>query len=133
MKELKFKFWNNNIKKHLDQFICSVDGNGHIDVGGDAMINVIPRQYAGRKDTLGNDIYVGDIIEIDLKRSYGHQKDGVTVVGKVELSTITIRDDSLYVFEAFNINGRSISHLCSMGARVIGNEWENPELLKRDA
>jgi hypothetical protein len=64
-------------------------------------------QYAGIKDKIGKEIYEGDILRFDL-----YKKDLVTV-----------------------LEWENICHHTSFGAgtqncTVIGNIWENPELVK---
>lgn len=86
-------------------------------------------QFTGLTDKNGVKIWEGDICRIMLRKKYGHERDGLSrPLGAVEYSRLAIREDSLYVFDTFNIRGKSIHYLLSMELEVIGNKFDNPEL-----
>lgn len=88
-------------------------------------------QFTGLTDKNGKEIWEGDICRIMMRKKYGHQEDKLSnPIGFVEYTRINVRDDSLYAFDTFNINGRSIQYLLSMELEVIGNIHDNPELIK---
>jgi uncharacterized phage protein (TIGR01671 family) len=86
-------------------------------------------QFAGLLDNYDKEVYVGDICRIMMRRKYGHEKDGLSrPLGPVEFSRISVRDESLYVFDTFNIKGTSLHYLASMELEVIGNIHEQSEV-----
>lgn len=92
--------------------------------------DAIIMQFTGLKDKNGIEIYEGDICEIILRKKYGHQYDDKkAIIGFVEFGKITIRNNSLYVYNAFNIKGNSISYYQEL--EVIGNIYENSNLIEK--
>ena len=86
-------------------------------------------QFTGLKDKKDKEIYEGDICEITLRKKYGHYfDDKKAIVGSVQFSKIFVKDNYLYEYEAFNINGNSISYYQEL--EVIGNIYQNANLLQ---
>jgi hypothetical protein len=109
MREIKFRAWNNKNKKWLQEFAVDCRDGGvmpHIASGtfDDNDENAILMQYSGLKDKNGKEIYEGDIVKLD---------DG-------------------YVFEVAipNIYGLEFEAVSTNEFEIIGNIYENPELLK---
>lgn len=90
-------------------------------------------QYTGLKDKNDTKIYEGDICQIRTSRKHGHVADDeLVILGSVEFGRITIADNSIYTFNAFHIKGRSIEYELTHKLEVIGNIYENPELLNQE-
>ncbi len=109
MREIKFRAWD-NIKKEM--FKLSATPVSELTIS-----SVPIMQYTGLKDKNGKEIYEGDII------SGKHY-----VLGKVEWDDYKMR----YVCERENGTfaiSVSTSMVVLYGGHVIGNIYENPELL----
>lgn len=106
MREIKFRIWDNGFI-----YLNRAEGYFLLDKAGPNYIN----EFTDLKDTNGKEIYEGDVIQIEY---------GQTIVGKV------IYGDGYYTVDDFNKG----FYLCkaeieSLGMEVIGNIYENPELL----
>ena len=107
MKDVKFRFWCTRDKSmyppmSLEEFNKKVEYSS----------NLIPLQYTGKKDCMGNEIYDGDIIEFD-KDEWGG-KDNIHVVSWDE-------DDA-----SWSWGGGCTSDMD--WRTVIGNVHEHPHL-----
>lgn len=98
-------------------------------------------QFTGLLDKNGKEIYEGDILAHMSTRRKGYQKDGNTVYKKIVYGRSNPQCNSVtdYIgFWAVSLNDTDIScggsigyQINSMGAEVIGNIHENPELLQK--
>jgi len=130
MREIKFRAWDVKNNKFIDGYAITCDGTifsfkegdcedyirGHADIP-----NTILIQYTGLKDKNGKEIYEGDIVSV----CFVTGKENCEIVEEKgcywvsQKRTDYIRDmahDNLY----WHIDG----------CEVIGNIYENPELLK---
>ena len=136
MRELKFRAWNGNkIIPHEEIYIydghpCYKDEYDHIGVA-----NGVLMQFTGLLDKNGKEIYEGDIVEI---------KNPPSQMQKIKLNGVVI-----YAFAAFGIeiqqggqwDGYAVDCPRVMWwlniseqkhFEVIGNIWENKELLNNN-
>jgi uncharacterized phage protein (TIGR01671 family) len=117
MREIKFRAWVINSKKIVDlkkitPLACEP---GLLEYGDGLFIpfrsDIILMQFTGLKDKNGKEIYEGDVLDYGLDRSfYIAFVDGAFVA-------------------TFN-NGVVITMISINQYQVIGNIYENPELLK---
>lgn len=146
MREIKFRAWNNenkkiqnnvysqSLKQPLNDFISNVQKQ-----------KIILMQFTGLKDKDGKEIYEGDIV----KCFKANSKLGDDMEWTSEYSNAVIKNSG-WTFYFDNINTEDYEFFYSPdGSRfhisdnielreyeeceVIGNIYENPELLKQDA
>ena len=112
MREIKFRAWVTEINK---MFYWGFDiGNGAWFTGPPSPIHAIQMQYTGLLDKNGKEIYQGDIIKSSkwiAQVIYGNYGWTITPNKTSQRNEVVL----------FN--------LCSV-LEVIGNIYENPELLK---
>jgi len=119
--EKKFKAWDNKEKKMLIQSPCASMQLFHITPLGNVyhdqgkVWDLTLLQYTGKEDKVGREIYEGDIC-----RFYSILNSLWENVGKV----------SLYD-GAFWIRGIALHCFSPQQLEIIGNDFENPELLKK--
>ncbi|AXH73428.1 MAG: hypothetical protein [Caudoviricetes sp.] len=93
--------------------------------------DVVLLQSTGLKDNDGFEIYQGDILGIISTRKLGYYKTGKLVKRVVEYGEFWAKENTLYQFQGFFLDGdSSIQYFVNKGAVIIGNIYENPELLK---
>ena len=130
MREIKFRAWANNQKKmYYDGFTVNSKG-GIASTFGIYEHNLTLMQYTGLKDKNGVEIYEGDILDF-----------GMGNKGRVEHSIVNSWCVEYNLIDNPNINRNyqwddsnkvvQLWKLCQDNrAEVIGNIYENPELLE---
>lgn len=135
MEKIKYRGWHTKLNKMFsaeemgeDQLTLMTDGRGFVNVSGVSTKlsrflgdQMIPMQFTGIVDKNGKEIYFGDILDYeDVDTDKGNHKiaevtrticNGAGVLIDYQISDLW-EDETVHVFE------------------VIGNIYENPELLK---
>lgn len=127
MREIKFRVWDNIIKKYIDGRYASIDGLGLLHVAKRIIKNCfrlphtrknpwfIVEQYTGLKDKNGTEIYEGDILIDDTGEP-------------VEYWVVKFADGG-FVGECAGVT-EALFELTQL--EVIGNIHENSELLEEE-
>ena len=118
MREIKFRVWDGcgimTEPMTLTDIVYS-DNNGYIDTQNDDFIFI---QYTGLKDKNGKEIYEGDILTHDDEREYPAPL----------VKVIWYNEQAKFYTEGVSFSGDLDEW---NGCEVIGNIYENPELLNR--
>ena len=119
-RELKFRIWNKDVKEMFKSFDLYNELAENSDIDSIDMIEIM--QFTGLKDRNGKEIYEGDIFDCIYKRD-GCNHKLMIVWGRSDAS-FRIR----YCGECDQPNVRQSVTDIQRG-KVIGNIYENPELL----
>lgn len=122
----KFRFWCSSENRFITD--CVIHGDGKISVktgicGRDYCHDVVIQQYTGLTDSKDKEICEGDILIIDYD-TFGN------VIGRVLYET----DQGAYILQwkRTGPNQNYINLNCDVAFEsvIVGNIFENPELLK---
>jgi len=141
MREIKFRAWdratNSMVTESWKLFL-----NGCVSIQDTwATSDVHLMQFTGLKDKNGKEIFEGDILAHMSTRRAGYEKDGDTIYKKIVFGRSNPQCNSVTDYMGFwavslgddDLScGGSIGYQTkSLGAVVIGNIHENPELLQK--
>ena len=131
MREIKFRAWDKETKnicevRNIDFISEMVQIKYQANYGVRELENVILMQFTGLQDENGVDIYEGDIINLSYEYFDGHFRDN-EIVGKVYFEDSSFRMSYKKYDE---IREWRIDEPEILSIEVIGNIYENPELLE---
>ena len=129
MREFKFRAWDGTGMFPVDTIEFPMGGTRWYGPGVgrgtvyanpdfDWKVDSVLMQYTGLKDRDGKEIYEGDIVKLD-------SWEGVQQIVFIEGAFCLADKHGWYVGDIHYIN-----HADKNQATIIGNIWENPELLK---
>lgn len=126
MREIKFRAWNLMLNEMepvtelgwtngLVDFVRAGDDKGSIGIGSSEMEkNIVLMQFTNLKDKNGKEIYEGDIV------TYGF----------IDSETDEAVNEK-HVVEFWKAGFYPMSFFTDLKFEIIGNVWENPELMKQ--
>jgi uncharacterized phage protein (TIGR01671 family) len=147
MRQIKFNIWDTQENEMHEDVLCDIGQHDnfldevscwevcHDTKSTDKDKRFIWLQFTGLKDKNDKDIYEGDILRFVTTAEGGFMKAGIDVYKTVRFGRVCTNNNSLYVYEAFYVesqhsDGRdSIQYTLGHGALVVGNIYENPDLL----
>ena len=149
---IKFRIWDKKknqwfkpiykaYKGKLEEVLISPSGHillrtmDGLDATDKVQERFVLQQYTGLKDKNGKEIYEGDIVEDTLVGGYGIIKFGfckdMSVNDEYNVDYYGFYIDFINPSFPKNIINR-VTPLIERAIKVIGNKFENPELLKED-
>lgn len=127
MREIKFRFWSN----HLQKFVVPYDS---IFIGALKDSDMNPMQYTGLKDKNGAEIYEGDILS-HRDSHFLVKWDDIMAAFQVERVGDKVDSDFFNWGNVPSLETKGVPQhwnpkMTDGNCEVIGNIYENPELLK---
>lgn len=133
MREIKFRAWNKDTKTTVDLHkitpLALDQGLKQDGIFIPFIDSLIVMQYTGLKDKNGKEIYEGDIVEFDNQdpTTFTDYRERGTVVWDKEFAKFSIQYK-----DGFRGGDVTYSPIYKRNKEVIGNIYENPELLVED-
>lgn len=127
MRDTRFRAWNGEAMEYGGFSVHATEGKivpGSLTrVTEDSPL----MQYAGFKDSQGTDIYEGDILLVEMSVFSSDDPSPGTQI--VALNPETMQLTNCYVDGNHRVSGRTLCKNNAKSFMVIGNIYENPELI----
>lgn len=129
MRELKFRGWNRIVDRMSDPVLISkFPANTQWQ-------NLVIMQSTGLNDKTGKEIFEGDVIRLQVNQHIWFYQIGCVEADGANLYAINIRDNvtidnetDTYTYQMTDVRA-GLSHPIPAGCEVVGNIYENPELM----
>ncbi len=139
MREIKFRAWDKIDKRigrvieinfNLELIRLAFEKNGVTMACIMRDLNDVElMQYTGVKDRNGNEIYEGDIVELTFQCEY-YVDNGHFIKKCIEKKIVEVKFPTW--FDSFECDERGRNFMkWIIDIKVIGNKWNNPELLEK--
>jgi uncharacterized phage protein (TIGR01671 family) len=126
MREIKFRVWDKKNKRFISPTFMKITGIGRVWIteNGDYSLNVINDiellQFTGLYDKNGKEIYEGDIILYQVNDNYKCK------------AIVSWNIDGFILMWQDKTSPNNLSDFWCENTEVIGNVYENPELLNEE-
>ena len=133
MREIKFRFWDmpEGIMRKWEDWCYQ--GTAFALLGSqNSPMPIIPMQFTGLYDKSGKEIYEGDIVRFYFCADHPRlERPGKTAEcnGPTEMIDEVVFDDGAFYFVDPEV-GRAYARNWNNRCEIIGNIFENPDLLK---
>ena len=118
MREIKFRVWDKHWKKFIDRRLFEFRSDGSLDYNS-SMVEV--QQFTGMKTKSGVEVYEGDILAEKHDGGEGEANIGVVFFAA---GTFMVNGDGALYERTYSSTPDILEDY-----EVIGNKFENPELL----
>lgn len=130
MREIKFRAWDEKYKEmvYVDlRFLVENFNRDNVSFGDGNLESYKWMQFTGLKDKNGKEIYEGDILDIIAEHSHYHKR--VVEFSHRKMGFVLRKKHNGESYNDGEISSYSQSHGKIMDHEIIGNIWENPDLL----
>lgn len=130
MRDFKFRAWDTEQKKVRGNFELKWIGEFTSNELRNSVNNLILMQFTGLKDKNGKEIYEGDIVDITDGITASSPNWTISRESNVGTGVVTYDDDYSQFICKGNFYRGQFTKFDLWDWEIIGNIYENPELLK---
>jgi uncharacterized phage protein (TIGR01671 family) len=126
MRTIKFRFWNPPGKSFVQLYRYS----GYVDELFEQDSMLIPSQYTDMKDCNGKEIWEGDILEYERRLTNKDSQKYTAIVSYANGAYLLLAKAMSFEGTLAHMWLHDLSKdIYNCGVKVIGNKFENPELI----